>query len=144
MDVHAHHLHKAPGNKFWHYLFEFLMLFLAVFCGFVAENIRERKVEAGQEKQYMKSMLADLEKDRAILKRKIEFGPIPVSYNDSLFAELQKRPLQGREKRIYHFLLLYTTEIDFTYHDRTISQLRNSGGFRIIHSQKVSDALLDY
>ncbi|MCX6221180.1 MAG: hypothetical protein NTZ69_09330 [Bacteroidia bacterium] len=31
METHAHHLHKVPGNKFWHYFYEFLMLFLAVF-----------------------------------------------------------------------------------------------------------------
>jgi len=38
METHAHHLHKAPGKKWTHYLFEFFMLFLAVFCGFLAEN----------------------------------------------------------------------------------------------------------
>jgi hypothetical protein len=30
METHAHHLHKAPGNKFRHFFFEFLILFLAV------------------------------------------------------------------------------------------------------------------
>ena len=34
MEVHAHDLHKAPGHGLKHYLFEFLMLFLAVFAGF--------------------------------------------------------------------------------------------------------------
>ena len=45
METHAHHLHKAPGKNFWHYFFEFFMLFLAVFCGFLVENYREHKVE---------------------------------------------------------------------------------------------------
>ena len=36
METHAHHLHKAPGKKWTHYFFEFLMLFLAVFLGFIA------------------------------------------------------------------------------------------------------------
>ena len=144
MEIHAQHLHNAPGKGLWHYLFEFLMLFLAVFCGFIAENMREYKIEADQEKQYMKSLLTDLEKDKSDLNSNVEFGPLPIIYNDSLFTELQKRPLQGREKKIYHFLLLYTNQIDITYHDRTISQLRNSGGYRLIHNQKVSDAVLDY
>ena len=52
--------------------------------------------------------------------------------------------MQGHEKRIYHFFLLYQTGIDFTYHDRTVSQLKNTGGFRIIRNQKSSDALADY
>ena len=46
MEVH-HHAHLASGEthtsrkKWTHYLWEFLMLFLAVFCGFLAENQRE-------------------------------------------------------------------------------------------------------
>jgi hypothetical protein len=43
MEVH-HHAHPSP-KKWTHYFWEFLMLFLAVFCGFLAENLREHKVE---------------------------------------------------------------------------------------------------
>ena len=43
MEVH-HHSH-TPGKKWAHYFWEFLMLFLAVFCGFLAENFREHQVE---------------------------------------------------------------------------------------------------
>ena len=45
MEIHAQELHKAPGHGLKHYLFEFLMFFLAVFCGFLAENYGETKVE---------------------------------------------------------------------------------------------------
>ena len=38
METHAQELHKASGQGLKHYLFEFLMLFLAAFCGFLAEN----------------------------------------------------------------------------------------------------------
>jgi hypothetical protein len=143
MEVHQHsHSH---GKKNWKaYFWEFLMLFLAVFCGFLAENQREHMVEHQRELQYMKSLLIDLKKDEADLQMNISKGWITVAYNDSLSLELQKKPLQGREKRIYHFLLLYSTIIDFTYHDKTITQLKNSGGFRMVRNQKVSDALLDY
>lgn len=37
METHANHLHKTPGHGWKHYVFEFLMLFFAVFCGFLAE-----------------------------------------------------------------------------------------------------------
>jgi hypothetical protein len=63
METHAHHLHHAPGQKIWHYFYEFLMLFLAVFCGFLAENFREHYVEnerAGElAKNLYKEVLAD-------------------------------------------------------------------------------------
>ena len=50
MEVHAYDLHKAPGHGWKHYIFEFIRLFLAVFCGFLAENFRETEVEHKKEK----------------------------------------------------------------------------------------------
>ena len=43
MEVHAHT--HTERKKWTHYLWEFLMLFLAVFCGFLAENQREHLLE---------------------------------------------------------------------------------------------------
>lgn len=142
MEVH-HHSHTAR-KKWTHYFWEFLMLFLAVFCGFLAEYQLEHEIEKDREKQFIKSLLIDLGKDRTTLQTGVDKGWIPVAYNDSLSKTLREKPLLGKEKRIYHFFLLYTTLIDFTYHERTISQLKNSGGFRLIRDQKVSDAILDY
>lgn len=45
METHGQHLHKAPSQGWKHYVFEFFMLFLAVFAGFLAENQREHFVE---------------------------------------------------------------------------------------------------
>ena len=51
MEVH-HHSHTASppagraGKKWTHYFWEFLMLFLAVFCGFLAEYQLEHKIES--------------------------------------------------------------------------------------------------
>jgi len=142
MEVHAHT--HTPRKKWTHYFWEFLMLFLAVFCGFLAEYQLEHMIEHQREKQFIKSLLIDLSKDKVTLEDGVNKGWIPVAYNDSLSKALQARPLQGKEKKIYHLFLLYTNLINFTYHDRTISQLKNSGGFRLIRDQKVSDAILDY
>jgi hypothetical protein len=67
METHVHHLHKAPGKNFWHYFFEFFMLFLAVFCGFLVENFREHKIEREREEQYMKSLVNDLAMDTSVI-----------------------------------------------------------------------------
>src|SRR3954469_7686727 len=68
METHAQHLHKAPSHGWKHYLFEFLMLFLAVFAGFLAENQREQMVEHQHEKKYIRSLIQDLEKDTVNLQ----------------------------------------------------------------------------
>ncbi len=43
MEVHAHS--HTPRKKRTHYFWEFLVLFLAVFCGFLTENQREHYIE---------------------------------------------------------------------------------------------------
>ena len=50
MEVH-HHAHTRR-KKFRHYFWEFLMLFLAVFCGFLAEYWLEHIIEHQREKKY--------------------------------------------------------------------------------------------
>ncbi len=74
MEVH-HHAH-TPGSdshrglrkKWSHYFWEFLMLFLAVFCGFLAEYQLEHKIERDREKVYIKNMYKDLKADTAIFQ----------------------------------------------------------------------------
>ena len=77
MEVHAHaHTDPAHGGtsrkRFTHYLWDFLMLFLAVYCGFLAENLREHKVETTREKQYIISMIEDLSADTTNLAATIK------------------------------------------------------------------------
>ena len=61
MEVHAH-THTAR-KKWTHYFWEFLMLFLAVFCGFLAEYQLEHKIEKDRGKQYVISFFEDLKYD---------------------------------------------------------------------------------
>ena len=71
MEVHAHS--HTERKKWTHYFWEFLMLFLAVFCGFLAENQREHMVEHQREKQYMNSLITDLKGDTALIRSVISF-----------------------------------------------------------------------
>ena len=70
MEVHAHS--HTERKKWTHYLWEFLMLFLAVFCGFLAENWREHIVEHQREKVLMKSMLKDIHADTVFFSQMIK------------------------------------------------------------------------
>src|SRR6186713_675118 len=58
MEVH-HHAHTSR-KKWTHYFWEFLMLFLAVFCGFLAEYQLEHKIESDRGKQYIYFFYEDL------------------------------------------------------------------------------------
>ena len=142
MEVH-HHAHTAR-KKWAHYFWEFLMLFLAVFCGFLAEYQLEHKIERDREKEFIKSLLFDLQKDSSFLYSNIETGPSIVLYGDSLRWILRQRPLQGKEEKIYLYLGLFSRGLPWQYYDRTIIQLRHSGSFRLIRNNKVSNAIMDY
>src|ERR1051326_8225057 len=100
MEVHPHT--HTERKKFAHYLWEFLMLFLAVFCGFLAENQREHLVERRREKQYMASMLEDLRNDSSTLVYLMnDYYPTQKKWIDSAFTLLNNNNTLADE-RIYY------------------------------------------
>src|SRR6266481_3397736 len=97
MEVHAHTHTFDPdshrGRKKWtHYFWEFLMLFLAVFCGFLAENFREHQVEHQREKQYMASLIRDLRADTSALSSGIPLKLRRIGAIDSVFIFFNEHP----------------------------------------------------
>src|SRR5438046_2203386 len=71
MEVHTHS--HTVRKKWTHYLWEFLMLFLAVFCGFLAENQREHIVEKKRAKQYAVFLYGDLLDNVTAMEERSEF-----------------------------------------------------------------------
>ena len=143
MEVHAHsHSH---GKKTWKsYFWEFLMLFLAVFCGFLAENQREHYVEHQREKQFIETLLQDLENDTANFKRSSSIFKLNVQRFDSLKNPVKNRQTQEDILNAYKASTLPQSFSSFNYSDRTIEQLRSAGNFRLIRNSAVSDAVIEY
>src|SRR5881396_2018878 len=113
MEVHSH-THLASGEthaerkKFIHYLWEFLMLFLAVFCGFLAENIREHQVEYKREKQYMFSMLEDLKADTATYSSYAKNNTEIYAIIDSLIPLMKSTERDAHVNEIYFLARMLT------------------------------------
>lgn len=143
MEVH-HHSHSTP-KKWKHYIWEFFMLFIAVFCGFLAENQREHFVEHSREKQFMQSLVEDLETDTAELKRAILRADTVACYSDSVLFYL------GKFKNADHIPFWMADYVGkggqrqiLINTDRTSSQLKNSGAMRLIRNKKVTTMILHY
>ena len=136
MEVH-HHAHTSR-KKWTHYLWEFLMLFLAVFCGFLAENQREHFVEHQRERQFIRSMCEDLKSDTILLRRQT------IKRIDSLIYFLKQPNPDEFGRSIYYYARSITRHYAFLSNDRTIQQLKNAGNLRLIRKQKVSDSLMAY
>src|SRR6188768_4195031 len=112
MEVHAHT--HTPRKKWTHYFWEFLMLFLAVFCGFLAENQREHMVEHQREKQYINSLTADLKEDTAFIRYVISFSITKFHGMDTLAQLLNKDTLSNDdEKKLYHLNGRYAASVLF-------------------------------
>ena len=145
MEVH-HHAHHQ-GNKNWKsYFWEFLMLFLAVFCGFLAEYELEHVIEHDREKQYIESMIADMREDSAKISYSLISCRKQLAGFDSLLQNIYHRPYTDSSLKVMYFIQLKYTHnrsaVVFT--KRTITQLKNSGGLRLIRNKAVSDSIITY
>ena len=144
MEVH-HHAHHE-GKKNWRsYFWEFLMLFLAVFCGFLAEWQLEHVIEHSREKEFMESMIVDLKTDSSTLVGiKSNFGLVSNQI-DSLIPLLKdNEQLDKNATEIYQHQVYLNLFAKWIYSDRTIDQLKNSGNFRLIRNKAVSNGISKY
>lgn len=141
MEVHHPH-HPAHKKKWSEYLLEFFMLFLAVTLGFFAENIRESISEKELEKEYMVSMLEDLKSDAPKLKFIVNEFEKANSSIDSV-ADAISFPIATTDyRKIYRNINEAFNQWSFKYNDRTTSQLKNAGGFRLIHNKNVANKII--
>jgi len=137
MEVHAHT--HTPRKKWTHYLWEFLMLFLAVFCGFLAENIREHQIEHRREKQFMKSLLADIREDTAEINKSIVEAVKSKQYQDSLLFYLYNhQPVDFLPANIINTLTGNALlRLNVSFNVVTAQQLKNAGNLRLIRKQEI-------
>ena len=143
MEVHAH-THTAR-KKWTHYFWEFLMLFLAVFCGFLAEYQLEHKIEKDREKQFMQTMVEDLRSDTAALNRLIRVRTTRIRELDTLFQLIANDEYITNGRKVYElYEFPYWDVLRFFPSDRTMQQLKNGGNLRLIRKRNVSNALIKY
>ncbi|MDR6846301.1 hypothetical protein [Flavobacterium granuli] len=146
MEVHHHSSHDH-GKKTWRtYGWEFGMLFLAVFCGFLAEYFLEHRIEKEKGTQYVLSMIEDLESDSAKINEDLVNLKKQVVGLDSLSLLCSNSPYNDSTIKHMYQLMYYNTassyQIGFT--KRTITQLKNSGGMRLISNKASADAITEY
>lgn len=144
-DVSNNEVITSLKRKNWKsYFKEFFMLFLAVFCGFLAENYRESLSAKKIEKEYILSLIEDLKTDTTNLSGYISFRKEKSVLMDSL-AEMmlsEKRSIMGNQ--IYFLARQVFNDKAFFYSDGTIQQLKNAGNLRLLRKRNVVNELLTY
>ena len=143
MEVHQHT--HTPRKKWTHYLWEFLMLFLAVFCGFIAENIREHAVENKRAAEYAKALIQDLAKDTIELNSVIHDQQIALASTDSIGGLIEKKyPNDLVPGSFYYFSNTSTIAPVVAWNRSTLVQLIQSGNLRYFHDQELVNKMSYY
>lgn len=143
MEVH-HHGHHG-GKKTWKsYIWEFLMLFFAVFCGFLAEWRLEVMIENHREEEYIHSLVEDINADISQTNKLISSINGRIALTDSLLEDISSNTIQANSNHAHKIWLATIGFPDFVQNDRTIQQLKSSGALRLIRNKKVSDQIMEY
>ena len=147
MEVH-HHTHDPATphhKKNWNsYFWEFLMLFLAVFCGFLAENIREHKIEQERAKKLATSLYNDFITDRDNINGIINARNDWNKTLDTLMLELEK-PLSIQNDSLILFIAgkQLSQRTYFLPAKGTYEQIKESGYLRYFN-QDIGFNLVKY
>jgi hypothetical protein len=140
--MEVHHHPKVEKKNFKEYFLEFLMIFLAVTMGFIAENIREHFSDEEKAKQYVQTLYYDLKDDTLNLNFDIPYFERQIKRIDTLRSELKKGAQMNTSlaNRMAADMRVYG---NFQYHDRTVSQLKSSGNFRLLKTA-LADSIMEY
>jgi hypothetical protein len=142
MEVH-HHSHHP--KKWKEYITEFLMLFLAVSMGFLAENVREERVIEHQTQNVILQLRDELMKDSSA----IHLSKIAHSKQDSatIFLENYILKTELEKNKIPFFYLhnyLCTRQGIFETNCIAIDQLKFAGVLKNVKDKKLRDGIENY
>jgi len=141
MEVH-HHSHTAR-NKWTHYFWEFLMLFLAVSLGFYAENTREKILHKKEVKTQLNSMLSDLQSDISLFDSVTNRNSHGAQMADSLVELLHSDITNTTE--IYFAARTVTANVGYYYsNSKSFDQLKAAGLLRYIKNKDLLDSIGTY
>ena len=144
MEVH-HHAHTSGKKKWTHYFWEFLMLFLAVFCGFLAEYQLEHYIEKQRAGDFARSLHRDLTADTTIFNANIERLNTCSKKIDTLVGLLsQTGQIQQNTSSIYNLSVYAFVLPESTPTESTLQQLLNSGALRYFKDYLLVDSIKIY
>jgi hypothetical protein len=146
MEVH-HHTHANHGKKSWKtYFWEFLMLFLAVFCGFLAEYQLEHKIERDRARELSKSFYLELLNDSITASLKVQNRIKQENALSYMIAYFQDSSLTQVPKDFainFEYGISFRTPYQFEPRTVMLDQLKNSGSLRYFKNEDLQRLIGD-
>ena len=142
MEVHHHPDVEKKGFK--EYFLEFLMIFLAVTMGFIAENIREYFGEKQHAKVFAGNLYNELKNDTSSLNWLIAENKLTAEKLDTFcFLVKEKNKLLITSGMLYYYGAAATTAVYFSPHNATYEEMKSSGNLRIMGND-IANKLSEY
>jgi hypothetical protein len=144
MEVHHHpDLHHKPKKR-KEYFLEFLMIFLAVTMGFIAENIREHFIEKKIVHQNLEAYRGDLlQHEKMFLRIDSTFIKLLPVYDSIVSIFYKKR--ENEELTVLSRLLLAGQRNQvIIINTPTYEQLISSGSMRYVDNTQLKDSMANY
>src|SRR5688500_3809074 len=96
------HQTNTEKKRFKTYLLEGLMIFIAVMLGFFAESLREDKGDKKKEREYINSLVNNLEQDSLLLAEAINYNKGKIASLDSLISLSHQNLKNPRTKQLLY------------------------------------------
>src|SRR5436190_5898826 len=141
MEVHAH-THTAR-KKWTNYLWEFVMMFFAVFSGFLAEYQLEHKIEKERAEKFLQSMLLDVRTNIVNLDSLIKQDRIIITNHDELVNWLLKDSATI-DRAAFAKSMGAVWVRNFLVRKETYEQMKSSGSLRYIGNIEFLKKMMDY
>lgn len=139
MEVH-HHSHHP--KKWKEYITEFLMLFLAVSLGFMAENIREHQIEKHREIAYLQNVHEDLKLDLKSIDTVLSQNNSKLSLLDTFYISLQNKTATNEDA--YFFIRNLVLRATFESSHVGLDQIKSAGGLRMVKNKEIVTGIQEY
>ena len=139
MEVH-HHSHHP--KKWKEYITEFLMLFLAVSLGFMAENIREHQIEKQREIAYLKNVHEDLKLDLINIDNVFNSNTIRLQAMDTLFKIINNNTITNED--VYYYIRNLALRATFESSHVGLDQIKSAGGLRMVKNSEITSGIQEY
>lgn len=143
-NTEVHHYPKVEKKNFKEYFLEFIMIFLAVTMGFIAENIREHFSEKKIIHQNLEAFKNDLLQHQSYYKQTmIDFNKVLPIY-DSLVTIFYAQKENLKLPVVSRLMLEGTLNYVVTINNPTYTQLINSGSLRYIENNELKASMASY
>lgn len=145
MELH-HHAHIHSKSKWKEYLFQFFMLFLAVFCGFLAEYQLEHKIERDRTKELARNFYYELKNDSVNVQQKAQNRirqENALKYLIKYYADSSLTNVSKAFQINFMYGILFRSPSIFEPRTIVMEQMQNSGSLRYFKNDELQTLIGD-